>query len=69
MSGCACHGGCPKDRFVSTPDGDLGLNYLCEGYKIFFHHVAKPMAVMVKLLHEDRALAEIISMYKKGAIA
>ena len=65
----ACHGGCPKDRFVSTPDGDPGLNYLCEGYKIFFHHVAKPMAVMVQLLHQDRAPAEIISMYKKGAIA
>ena len=59
----ACHGGCPKDRFKTTPDGEPGLNYLCPGFKDFFHHVDRPMRVMAQLLTQGRAPAEITRLY------
>ena len=59
----ACNGGCPKDRFRSTPEGEPGLNYLCAGYKMFFRHVDKPMRRMASLLRQKRAPAEIMHWY------
>jgi uncharacterized protein len=59
----ACHGACPKDRFITTPDGEPGLNYLCAGYKMFFHHIDQPMQLMVRLLRQDRAPAELMRLY------
>ena len=59
----ACHGGCPKDRFIATPEGELGLNYLCAGYKLFFHHVDRPMRLMPSTLLRNRAPAEIMQLY------
>ncbi|HXX79102.1 MAG TPA: anaerobic sulfatase maturase [Ktedonobacteraceae bacterium] len=56
----ACHGECPKNRFIETPDGEPGLNYLCAGYKAFFLHVDKPMRIMSELLRRDRAPAEVM---------
>jgi uncharacterized protein len=59
----ACHGGCPKDRFISTPDGEDGLNYLCPGYKLFFGHVDEPMRIMCDLLRQGRAPSQISGWY------
>ena len=55
-----CNGGCPKDRILSTPDGEPGLNYLCEGYKAFFTHVDRPMRRMAEELHAERSPANIM---------
>ncbi len=61
----ACHGGCPKDRFIRTPDGEEGLNYLCAGYKDFFHHVDAPMREMAGLLAAGRAPSEIVGLTRR----
>lgn len=58
----ACHGECPKNRFIKTPDGEPGLNYLCAGYKAFFLHVDRPMRIMAELLRRNRAPAEIMRL-------
>ncbi len=50
----ACNGGCPKDRFATTPDGEPGLNHLCAGYKAFFAHIDEPMRTMAGLLRQGK---------------
>ncbi len=57
----ACNGECPKHRFITTPDGEAGLNYLCAAYKKFFQHIDPHMKTMARLLHENRAPAEIMA--------
>lgn len=44
----ACHGECPKNRFVNDRYGNPGLNYLCAGYRRFFEHIAPTMDEMKK---------------------
>ena len=58
----ACQGECPKSRFLTTPDGEAGLNYLCAGHKLFFGHIDKPMRMMSGLVREGRAAAEVMGM-------
>ncbi len=58
----ACHGGCPRNRFTTTPDGEEGLNYLCPSYKAFFKHVDPSMKLMSRLLKQNRAPAEIVKL-------
>ncbi len=57
-----CNGGCPKDRLLVTPDGEPGLNYLCEGFKIFFTHIDQSMRTMASLIRQERPPADIMPM-------
>ena len=54
-----CNGGCPRNRFVSAPDGEPGLNHLCLGYQAFFKHTAPQMEFMVRELSAGRPPANI----------
>jgi uncharacterized protein len=58
----ACHGECPRNRFITTPDGEPGLNYLCAGYKLFFNHIDPAMKTMASLLRKGRFADEIMQM-------
>lgn len=61
-----CNGGCPKDRFVNSVDGEPGHNYLCAGYKSFFDHVNPAMQTMAQLVRSERAPAEIMQICREG---
>jgi uncharacterized protein len=58
----ACYGECPRNRFLDTPDGEEGLNYLCAGYKYFFKHIDKPMKLMADLLQQGRYADEVMGI-------
>ncbi len=58
----ACHGECPKNRFIDTPDGEPGLNYLCAGYMAFFKHIDRPMKMMADLLRQGRYADEVMAL-------
>jgi uncharacterized protein len=62
----ACHGGCPKDRFAHTPDGEPGLHYLCPSYKAFFGHIRPAMETMCQLLRVGQPPSQITVRYAKA---
>jgi uncharacterized protein len=58
-----CFGECPKNRFIKTPIGEPGLNYLCSGWKMFFNQIDERIQRIVrglgeKVVKEPRAYAE-----------
>jgi uncharacterized protein len=64
----ACHGECPKNRFIATPDGEPGLNYLCAGYMAFFRHIDEPMRFMANELRFDRAPSNVTAHMAQNAV-
>lgn len=56
----ACHGDCPKHRFIRTPDDGRGLSYLCPDYRGFFAHIDPALRTMAHLLRVGRSPAEIM---------
>ncbi len=65
----ACNGECPKHRFIHTPDGEPGLNYLCGAYKQFFHHIDEGMRVMAAELHAQRPAAGVMQYMRERDLA
>lgn len=60
----ACHGECPKNRFVTDRYGHPGLNYLCRGYYQFFEHIAPYMDFMKNELDNGRAPANVMTLFR-----
>jgi uncharacterized protein len=58
----ACNGECPKNRFILTPDGEPGLNYLCAGYKLFLNHIRPYMQAMTTLIRQKQSPAKIMQI-------
>ncbi len=58
--GPACWGECPKRRFCKTPDGQVGLNYLCAGYKRFFQHATPYFHAISKLMQSGLSASAIM---------
>jgi uncharacterized protein len=58
----ACYGECPRNRFIQTPSGESGLNYLCAGYRAFFLHIDQSMQIMADLLRKGRYADEVMGL-------
>lgn len=61
----ACNGGCPKHRFIDTPDGEAGLNYFCKGYKMFFKHADPYLRVMGREISQRRPASGVMNWVRQ----
>jgi uncharacterized protein len=64
----ACNGECPKHRFNTTASGEYGLNYLCAGYKHFFHHIDPYMSFMANELRQNGAPARVMEWARNSGL-
>ena len=58
-----CNGGCPKDRFAHSRDGEPGHNYLCRGLELFFTHTRPTMQTMATLLMKGRPPSDVMATF------
>ncbi len=56
-----CNGGCPKDRFALSRDGEPGQNYLCPGLEHFFMHTGPTFDVMAQLVRRGRPASDVMA--------
>ncbi len=61
----ACNGECPKNRIAETKSGEMGLNYLCEGYQKYFKHVAPYMDFMKQELMAGRPASNVMTFSER----
>ncbi|MFQ5682453.1 MAG: anaerobic sulfatase maturase [Candidatus Binatia bacterium] len=61
-----CNGGCPKNRFIRTPGGEEGLNYLCAGYKRFFTHSRPILQKLASLWRAGEPMDKLMQMVQAG---
>jgi uncharacterized protein len=59
-----CNGGCPKDRFALSRDGESGQNYLCAGLELFFMHTGPAFTAMAQLLQQDLPPSDVMASVK-----
>ena len=64
----ACHGECPKRRFLKSASGEPGLNYLCTGYKKYFHHIHPYMKLMVQLIENNLPASMVMDAIKSPLV-
>ena len=63
-----CRGECPKHRFLQTPDGEAGLNYLCAGYRRFFRHVLPYLEALAQTIRMGYPAEKVMTLVRKGKI-
>ncbi len=61
-----CNGECPKNRFLQTPEGEEGLNYLCAGLKRFFTHIGPTLEWMARALQQGQPAAGIMAVLRQA---